>query len=270
MSVDTTARRSRRALLGAGLGAVAATVAGAIGRPLPVVATPGNDHDQVVVGGAYPDARSSTYLANQATDDDVLVLGSNQDMGHGGGHALRAASESGDGVHATSYSGRGVFGHSVTATGVHGSSVSGSGVQGVSQSSRGVYGQSDTADAVYAYSGSGGRGVHGFGQTGEGVRGDSGGATVAGVVGHSYASATGVVGITGASEPAVPAKTGVFGYSGEAGGRRGQFAGQAAQIRLRPSSAMSHPLSGALGDLFLDKKKRLWFCKGGTTWKQLA
>jgi hypothetical protein len=26
----------------------------------------------------------------------------------------------------------------------------------------------------------------------------------------------------------------------------------------------------AAGDLFLDKSKRLWFCKGATTWKQIA
>ena len=28
--------------------------------------------------------------------------------------------------------------------------------------------------------------------------------------------------------------------------------------------------SGAIGDLFVDRGGRLWFCKGGTTWKQLA
>jgi hypothetical protein len=37
-----------------------------------------------------------------------------------------------------------------------------------------------------------------------------------------------------------------------------------------PSSRSTHPSSGALGDLFLDKSGRLWFCKGGTTWVKLA
>jgi hypothetical protein len=47
------------------------------------------------------------------------------------------------------------------------------------------------------------------------------------------------------------------------------FSGKLAQVRLLPSGAASHPSSGALGDLFLDKVKRLWFCKGGTGCKQI-
>ena len=27
---------------------------------------------------------------------------------------------------------------------------------------------------------------------------------------------------------------------------------------------------GVRGDLYVDKSGRLWFCKGGSTWKQLA
>jgi hypothetical protein len=57
---------------------------------------------------------------------------------------------------------------------------------------------------------------------------------------------------------------------GAAPWRGGLFAGKVAQVRLLPSSSASHPSSGSLGDLFLDKGGRLWFCKGGTTWKQLA
>jgi hypothetical protein len=33
---------------------------------------------------------------------------------------------------------------------------------------------------------------------------------------------------------------------------------------------MSHPHSGSKGDFLVDKSARLWFCKGGTTWKQIA
>jgi hypothetical protein len=50
----------------------------------------------------------------------------------------------------------------------------------------------------------------------------------------------------------------------------GKFGGKTAQIHLTPSSAASHPTSGAAGDLFVDASKRLWFCKGGTNWHQLA
>ena len=44
----------------------------------------------------------------------------------------------------------------------------------------------------------------------------------------------------------------------------------AAQLYLEPGTAASHPGTGQLGDLYLDKSGRLWFCKGGTSWKQLA
>lgn len=53
-------------------------------------------------------------------------------------------------------------------------------------------------------------------------------------------------------------------------GRGGVFKGGVAQLRLSPSTATSHPTSGAIGDLFVDSSGRLWFCKGATTWKQIA
>jgi hypothetical protein len=36
------------------------------------------------------------------------------------------------------------------------------------------------------------------------------------------------------------------------------------------SSGSAQGLQGMSDDLFLDKNKRLWFCKGGTAWRQLA
>jgi hypothetical protein len=53
-------------------------------------------------------------------------------------------------------------------------------------------------------------------------------------------------------------------------GRGGIFKGGTAQIKLVASSKVNDPLPGQLGDLFLDKNKRLWLCKGGSNWKQLA
>ena len=61
---------------------------------------------------------------------------------------------------------------------------------------------------------------------------------------------------------------GVHGQS--AGGRGGRFRGPKAQIRLDPASASTHPASGSAGDLFVDKSKRLWFCRGGSKWVRLA
>jgi len=53
-------------------------------------------------------------------------------------------------------------------------------------------------------------------------------------------------------------------------GQGGRFRGKTAQIQLVPSTATTHPASGAAGQLFVDRSARLWFCRGGTSWKQLA
>jgi hypothetical protein len=106
------------------------------------------------------------------------------------------------------------------------------------------------------------------------------------VVLGSFHSATHLTGIgntttNGTAFEGAGSGTGVFGYANNDAnsvglrgtsptGRGGRFQGKKAQIRLDPSTANSHPSSGAARDLFLDKNKRLWFCKGGTTWKQLA
>ncbi len=74
-------------------------------------------------------------------------------------------------------------------------------------------------------------------------------------------SASGLVGCSASG-------TGVSGDS--TSGRGGIFLGKLAQLRLNPSGDTTHPASGKRGDFFVDKSGRLWFCKGGTTWKQLA
>lgn len=63
---------------------------------------------------------------------------------------------------------------------------------------------------------------------------------------------------------------GVAGSATLSGGRGGVFAGDVAQPKLTPGSKSSHPSSGQRGDLYADPKGRLWFCKGGTSWHQLA
>jgi hypothetical protein len=50
----------------------------------------------------------------------------------------------------------------------------------------------------------------------------------------------------------------------------GRFEGKTAQVQLVPSSDSSHPSSGAPGQLFVDSGNRLWFCRGGSSWQQLA
>jgi hypothetical protein len=102
------------------------------------------------------------------------------------------------------------------------------------------------------------------------------------IIGESIGGNTGVFGYSGPNPiPSSPAKTGVYGFSSQSSasigivgrsnaGRGGQFIGKLAQVRLYPSTASTHPASGARGDLFVDKSGRLWFCRGGTSWKQLA
>ena len=48
------------------------------------------------------------------------------------------------------------------------------------------------------------------------------------------------------------------------------LSGKSAQLQLIPSSSSNHPSTGSAGDLFLDKARRLWLCKGGKVWKRLA
>jgi hypothetical protein len=50
----------------------------------------------------------------------------------------------------------------------------------------------------------------------------------------------------------------------------GAFVGHAAQVLLAPAKASTHPRKGMTGSLFVDRSGRLWYCKGGANWKQLA
>jgi hypothetical protein len=59
-------------------------------------------------------------------------------------------------------------------------------------------------------------------------------------------------------------------YAVSAKGVGAKFQGKTAQIQLIPSTDASHPACGSAGQLFLDHSNRLWFCKGGTNWHQLA
>src|SRR5262249_32801017 len=59
-------------------------------------------------------------------------------------------------------------------------------------------------------------------------------------------------------------------YATSAKGAGGKFGGKTANIQLVPSTASSHPASGSAGQLFVDKANRLWYCRGGSNWAQLA
>lgn len=182
MSLDTTVPRSRRALLGAAIGAAVATVASALGRPAPVRA--GTDGD--VVLGAANEATTTTTIVNSTTPLQVLNVQSSQ------GSALMASSSSTQSMAVYGYggSGVGVFGASGgsqpamrgwakgNATGVYGSSGT-PGQPPDPPAGTGVYGYADEGNLA--------RGV--FGQTtgGTGVRGEA--TSGAGVIGISTSGA---------------------------------------------------------------------------------
>ena len=133
--------------------------------------------------------------------------------------------------------GTGILGSSVAGRGVGGESESGIGVQGISRTRYGVQGVSTADNGVYGCSDSG-IGVHG-----------------------SSASQAGVFGI---SESGI----GVIGESSS--GRGGRFVGEQAQLQLVPAPATQHPVAGTAGDIFVDGRARLWFCRGGGDWVRLA
>ena len=182
MITESPSPRSRRALLNAALGAGVATIAAALGRPLPAKAA---DGDPVVVGGTYT-ASSVTRFDTGATGAIALSGISTSNAG------VYGQSTSNTGVYGQSSSGVGVFAISTSGTGVFGGSSSGTGVTGNSSVYIGVYGSTKAADQPA-------------------ILGLSQGANT-GVQGYSGALGT---------EPAAPAKTGVHGYAAQDANARG-------------------------------------------------
>jgi len=114
-------------------------------------------------------------------------------------------------------------------------------------------------------------GVVGHSDDGIGVTGEasnSEGIGVAGQGGRTGVSGGGAQwGVAGEAPINSYNAAGVYGH----GHRGGRFFGSVAQIWLEPAIfSATHPASGKAGDFFVDTSHRLWFCKGGTTWKQLA
>jgi hypothetical protein len=123
MAIDTARPQTRRALLAATVGSLAAVVAQALGRPIPARA----EGETVKVGGEYWNATSRTYIRNQTNHDQVFVA-----------HSTRQ----GVGVTGMSANANGVVGSSNVQFGVHGKSASNAGVVGTSTSGHGVIGSS--------------------------------------------------------------------------------------------------------------------------------
>jgi hypothetical protein len=235
MAIELTASTStsRRTLLTGLVGGLAAAVAGTLGRAQPASA---RDPDDVRKGGSNSTTNVTTITNTAAGGSAFLAIGT------GSGAGVTAFSTSGNGVVASTTSGFGVYGFSSSGTG------------------------------VWAASG-----------TGTGVFDVGGSSTLPAVVGHSTNRNTGVQGYSGnaATLPVGQGKRGVEGYAdtddASAGvrgtsptGRGGIFKGPHSTAEADPCIRHHAPTSGDRGDLYVDTSGRLWFCKGSTTWVQLA
>jgi hypothetical protein len=129
--------RSRRAVLAAGLGGVAAAATAAVIRP---AAALGANGDNVVLGQVNT-ATAATAIQNTGTDDpDTLVVDSQS------GFAVIARSENGSGVEGQGPNGLGVSG--LGQVGVVGEGTE-SGVRGLSGDGIGVFATSGTGLALH-------------------------------------------------------------------------------------------------------------------------
>jgi hypothetical protein len=227
MTIDTTIPRTRRALLVGGIGGLAALVASALGRPLPVEA--GNDGD--VVLGATNTAAATTLVQNTTTT--AAALKGKGTLGDGLVGESAAVDKSGVYGSAAVYDGYGVYGRNPNAlgylggyySGVYGESNSGFGVRGTSTLGYGVYATSSSGVGVYTTSNEGygvygesnsGSGVYGYSSLGNAVYGYTTSTSQAAVIGHSTGGRTGLLGFSGADNPPVaPSRTGVYGYAAQ-------------------------------------------------------
>jgi hypothetical protein len=198
-------QRSRRGLLGAGLGALAAAVATSLGRPREARAA--NDNP-VLLGRTDNVATDTTKISYSADTDTVFWADTSA-----GGIALEGSS-----------SNTGVLGSSVPGTGVQGISSSGSGVIGSSSSSYGLFGSSSGNTAVY---------------------GDSNSGVSPAIIGYNRANAAGLLGYStlgAVTLPSTKAKTGVYGEATQDSASRGVWgksaSGQAVRGEVTSGSAL--------------------------------
>lgn len=231
MAIDTVSPRSRRALLAAAIGAGAATVASALGRPMPARAADGNT---VVVGGEYASS-SVTKIHNTTTNGDTGIWGASE-----AGPGILGSSTSSTGVHGESNTGYGVFAYTASGVALRAEAASGVGLEAKSSNSVAVIGESAGYWGVFGKCASGvgvvgesaiSTGVMGaVSSSGTGVYGqspeigiDGRGGTV-GVRGRGIS--TGVHGFSGPIDtppPPPPTKTGVYGHATQDVNSRGVF-----------------------------------------------
>ena len=235
---------SRRSFMAVVVGAIAAGVATALGRPLTVRAASQDMYTETAYNVG------ATTVLNNTTNANTVFAAHNNKWGIG----ISGTSDEGDGVRGKADRGIGVHGISKAVAGVVGSSTSGEGVQGSSIQSIGVRGETIATHppAIWARS----SGLHGL--IGSSSNSDY----------PAFNAPTGVYGYATKKYRFRASPVGVYGDGSI--GRGGKFKGDAAQLQLVPSEANTHPTIGIRGDFFVDSSGRLWFCKGATDWILLA
>ena len=201
VSLDPVAPRSRRALLGAALGAGAATIASAFGRPAPAEATNGGS----IILGTSPSGTTGTGTNQATTTTKVYTTDGDGFSAESGGSGINGIVGRVSNPVGANY---GVWGLAASSAGV--------GVRGESADGIGVQGWSSTNDGAYGTSGTG-NGVHGLSTSGTGVSGQTAaaGGPYAGVHGSSSANSGAVAGVWG--NAASPTGIGVYGETTDTG-----------------------------------------------------
>jgi hypothetical protein len=249
MSLDRAAGQTRRTLLRAAIGAVAATAVASVAR---VPGLRAANNEAVETGNSYTetneiDIHNASTVAGDNSLNTTLSLETDQGValvanGNLAGisalsptHGLLANASSrtnGIGVQGSAgdsvdfltlpptgvvgeisddLDGNGVYGHAPSGTGVQGFTKTGTAVSGTAAGSgRAVFGRT---------TGAGGRAIFGLASAqkgdGVGVTGESLGAAGTGVRGWAAGNGTGVIGFSGSLDPpAARAHTGVFGVAG--------------------------------------------------------
>jgi hypothetical protein len=185
-SIVNGSSSSRRSLLAAVLGALAAVVAQAVGRPIPARA----DNGDPVTAGQETTATGTTTVN---TTSGYGLYGISSGTGQAAGLVGHAT---GDAVGVIGRSGSGGVVSAAAHTGVQGYS-------DVDADSAGVYGSSPLGAGVVADS-----------VSGVGLQGTTQSSTNPGIRGRSLGDSTGVFGYSGLiPPPPAQAKTGVYGYA---------------------------------------------------------
>ena len=209
MTVDTAVPRSRRALLAAAAGGVAALAAAALGRPLPARGAAGSP---LIMGSTTNSAgTSNTSLTTSSTGTALLVTQ------NGTGTALRGSAVGPGSIAGFFTAGNGTGISGVTANsssyGVFGSNNGAVGTGGAIRAdgnqNHGLVGTSDNADRNGVKGQAPGTGVYGEATSGSGE--------TAGVLGVAYSDgvSAGVLGIGTVNAYGVRGVSDVFGVVGE-------------------------------------------------------